>query len=300
MTQRMLVAALCALGGAWVLLRVRAGYEAERLVVRQRLTGTPAAPEEDRSLGVQHLRRVAGPLARNLRSLTPAGHRRRLEALVDRAGLTHRLHSDDVLVLQGLGALAGGGLAALSVAVHLLDGRLAPFGVAAGVVAGLTAPVALLQRAGDRRIEEIRRRVPDLLDLLALSVGAGMGFDAALAAVASRIHGPLAEEVDQVLTAVSLGQPRELALDDLGTRLGIDEVADFVVAVNHASSIGASIGPALERLARSARVRRRQLEQERVNRLPVKLLIPTTLFILPATLVVVIGPAMSDIMAMFS
>lgn len=227
------------------------------------------------------------------------GYSEKTSRLIAQAGLSRFLLVEDILLAQLVGAaiMTSFGLLVILVA---LPSKL---GLAALVVCGVfgfLAPRVLLERVATRRVEKIRDHFPDFLDLVTLSVSAGLGFDTALLEVSAQMSGPLAEEGNHLLTAISLGQPREEALAEFAERLLVPEISDFVLAVNHASQMGAVMAPVLSQQTKSARLKHRQMARERINRLPVKILLPTVLFILPATLAIVLGPAVSDIMGMFS
>jgi len=150
------------------------------------------------------------------------------------------------------------------------------------------------RRAPGRR-ESARQAFPDLLDLLALSVAAGMSFDAALARATEAVSGPLHDELTIVMSDISLGIDRADAFAALARRLKLDEVLSVAAAIGHADALGTPIADVVRDQARATReTRLRQLE-ERTQKLPVKLLLPLILCILPALFVVIIGPAVLQI-----
>jgi tight adherence protein C len=148
----------------------------------------------------------------------------------------------------------------------------------------------LAQRVRKRQ-EEILLTLPYAIDVLSISVEAGMGFDTGVGYTMRKIKGPLAEEFSKTLNEIRLGKPRLDALEDLGNRTGVEELKIFITAVVHASRLGGSITNTLRVQADSIRVRRRQRAQETAMKAPVKMVIPLVFFIFPALFVVLLGPA---------
>ena len=137
--------------------------------------------------------------------------------------------------------------------------------------------------------------LPYAIDLLSISVEAGMGFDSAVGYTMRKIKGPLAEEFAKTLNEIRLGKPRLEALEDLGNRTGVEELKIFITAVVHASRLGGSITNTLRVQADSIRVRHRQRVQELAMKAPVKMVFPLVLFIFPALFIVILGPALISI-----
>lgn len=141
-----------------------------------------------------------------------------------------------------------------------------------------------------RRLDEIRRQLPESLDLLAVSVGAGLGLQGALANVAEHSEGALATEWRRVLGDIRLGASLVEALSGLAARADIAEVRHFVASVILAVELGASLGPVLRAQAAHARAQRHLRISEKAHTIPVKVLFPLVLCLLPALLLVVLGP----------
>lgn len=164
-----------------------------------------------------------------------------------------------------------------------------------GLFAGYKVPHFILGRRIRQRQEEILAALPYAIDLLSISVEAGMGFDSAVGYTMRRIKGPLAEEFSKTLNEIRLGKSRLEALEDLGNRTGVDELKIFITAVVHASRLGGSITNTLRVQADSIRTRHRQRVQELAMKAPVKMVFPLVLFIFPALFVVILGPALISI-----
>lgn len=199
-------------------------------------------------------------------------------------------------LVQFLLGCVGGGLAA---AAGWLTGSgvkgmclIAGLGLACGV---LLPEFYLSSRIKERR-QEVVRSLPDVLDLLMVSVEAGLGFDVALVKVTERFKGVLAGEFGRLLQEMKLGKPRREAFKDMAERVGAEDLTTFVGALTQADQLGVSIGNILRLQAEQLRRKRRQRAEEMAMKAPVKMLIPLVFFIFPALFVVLLGPAVMQIM----
>lgn len=165
-----------------------------------------------------------------------------------------------------------------------------------GVLGGYGLPQFVLSRKVRTRQDQILTNLPYSIDILSISVEAGMGFDAAVGYTMRKIKGPLAEEFSKTLNEIRLGKPRLEALEDLGNRTGVDDLKTFITAVVHASRLGGSITNTLRIQADSIRTRRRQRAQEQAMKAPIKIVFPLVLFIFPALFIVLLGPAFISIL----
>ncbi len=156
-------------------------------------------------------------------------------------------------------------------------------------------PDAKLSRAVEERQSSILRDLPDVLDLLTISVEAGLGFEQALDKTIETVPGPLSTEFARMLGETRAGASRADAMRALDERIDISEVRSFVLAILQADTFGVSIGRVLRSQSDDMRIRRRQLAQEKAQKAPVQMLIPMILCIFPALFVVILAPAMFSI-----
>ena len=155
---------------------------------------------------------------------------------------------------------------------------------------GYLLPNLLLKNAGDKRESLMRNSLPDAIDLLTISVEAGLGFDAAVARVAKNTMGPLAQEFSRLLQEMQLGIGRAEAMRAMGERTSLPDLKSFCLAMVQADSLGIPIARVLRIQSHEMRTKRRQRAEEAAQKVPVKILFPVIFFILPTIFIVVIGP----------
>ena len=156
---------------------------------------------------------------------------------------------------------------------------------------GFSLPLFWMRSAVRSRQRVIIKSLPDALDLITTCVEAGLGLDGALSKVSEQMKGPLADELSQTLREVSMGRLRREALIDLGERTGVPELISFVNAIVQAEQLGVSIAHVLKVQADQMRTHRRQRAEQMAHEAPIKMMFPLVLFIFPAFLVVILGPA---------
>ena len=243
--------------------------------------------------------RVVGPLVARLGRIgnrfSPRNASARIRRKLEIAGSPIRWDVDRVLAFKMLGFIVG---LVIGVAAPLAFG--AGLTVMAGIAIVLTllgyfaADIALYQVAYNRN-ERIRRDLPDSMDLLTISVEAGLPFDSALSQVARNTRGPLADELFRVLQEMQIGLSRTEALRGLAERTTVVELRGFVTAMTQADQFGIPIASVLRVQAKEMRVKRSQRAEEKAQKVPVKIVFPLILCILPALFVVVLGPAVISI-----
>jgi tight adherence protein C len=296
----LLAVALVLLGVAVSAGPAASGVERSLELVR----ATSAAPETlvaeaEPSFGervVDPLRARALALGRRLAGRDAAERvRRKLDLAGNPAGWT----VDRVLSATVLGAVGGLGVALLAFLLLQASPAVGVLLLAVGLVVGYFAPGLYLYQQAYDRAEQIRRELPDAIDLLTISVEAGLGFDAAVQQVAQRTTGALAGELSRMLREMQLGNGRGQALRSLAARTTVPELRTFVGAMVQADSLGIPIAQVLRVQSQEIRVKRRQHAEERAQQVPVKMTVPLIFCILPCLFVVVLGPAALQIMDSF-
>jgi tight adherence protein C len=172
------------------------------------------------------------------------------------------------------------------------------FGLALGGM-GFLAPDFVVSSRARKRRESIKAQLPDALDLLAVSVEAGLGFDGAISKLTDHMDGPLTEEFALTLNEIRIGEGRSEALKKLSERCDTPEVSGFTRAIIQADQLGISLGRILRVQATDSRLRRQAAAEEKAMKAPIKMLFPTVMFIFPAMFLVILGPAFLNLSKIF-
>jgi tight adherence protein C len=232
-----------------------------------------------------------------LRTLTSDGARSRLHDRLAAAGVGVSLTPAGfvsirfLLVVLGVfgGVTVGGAIGTGGVALILCI---------ALAVSGYVLPGALLDRRARARRDRVDNALPDALDLLAVTVEAGLGLYGAIAKLVEATHGPLADEFALCLAEMRVGMSSSGALKRLAGRIGSSEVRSTARAMIQGEELGLSLAKTLRTLADDARRRRQAIAEERAGKAPVKMLVPAALFIFPALFIVILGPAVLSLKAL--
>jgi tight adherence protein C len=303
----MLMVAVVGLGAAvgLVLFAVMSQAE-EKAVVRaslRQLDDYEVESVREKELLVPLRDRAATPVLSGLTSLgkrfTPVGYVDQVKVKLMSAGKGGQDATDRFLAIRVLTIVAAPVVAYIAFQYSPVGGLAQLMLVGLVLMAFILGPDATLNRKVEDRQFEIRRRLPDVMDLLVISVEAGLGFEQALDRTVSAVPGPLTDEFSRMLGEVRAGASRADAMRALDARTNVPEIRSFVLAILQADTFGVSIGRVLRAQADEMRIKRRQLAQERAQKAPVKMLIPMVFCIFPALFVIVLGPAAIQISQSF-
>ncbi|HEX2272467.1 MAG TPA: type II secretion system F family protein [Acidimicrobiales bacterium] len=240
-------------------------------------------------------RTVATRVAARVGRLTPTNYLDGVHQKLLLAGRANRTRAETVVALQlvaavclGAGAVGFVALARPSPMMTLAALVLLPLG-------GLLYPIAKINRETEQRKQAILDDLPDTLDLLAISVEAGMGFEGALSVVCQYFKSPLADEFSLTLREMELGLPRHEAFHNLKDRTQVPDLSSFVLALVQADALGIPIGRVLKTQSTEMRSKRRMWAREKAGKLPVKIMFPLVLFIFPPVMIIVLGPAVGSL-----
>jgi tight adherence protein C len=197
-----------------------------------------------------------------------------------------------------LGVIFGALMIAVTYLYPLSEKPLNNFGyIFGGAFFGFWYPHYTLTRKITERQNEIRKAMPDALDLLTICVEAGLGFEAAMSKVAEKWDNQLALAFSRTLKEIQLGKVRREALKDMSDRLGIPEMTSFVAAIIQSEQLGVSLAKVLRIQADQMRIKRRQFAEEQAHKAPIKMIIPMALLIFPSILIIILTPAILQFMA---
>ena len=242
-------------------------------------------------LGDRLMRPARDLLVRLGRRYTPAGYVESTRKKLSSLGYRGDRSMDRFL------AFRVGTIVAIPVVILVLSAlKLSLLATVLLCAALLVGPDAVLSRKVGARQAEIQKTLPDILDLLTISVEAGLGFEQALDRTITSIPGALSDEFARMLGEVRTGSGRATAMRALEQRVGVEELSAFALAIVQADTFGVSITRVLRAQAEEMRTKRRQLAQVKAQKAPVKMMIPMVFCIFPAIFVVVIGPAAIQIM----
>jgi tight adherence protein C len=214
------------------------------------------------------------------------------------AGLGRSIAPTTFLALKSALALGGLLLGAVFGGAAIGAGGVIFFAIALGGV-GFIAPDFAVSAKARQRKDRIRAELPDALDLMAVSVEAGLGFDGAISKLTEHMEGPLADEFALTLSEIRIGESRQDALKKLSDRTGTPELSSFVRSIIQADQLGISLGRILRVQAADSRLKRQAAAEEKAMKAPIKMLFPTVLFIFPAMFLVILGPAFLNLSKIF-
>lgn len=249
-----------------------------------------------RSLRERVMAPAVGQLSRLSARFTPAGYKAQVREKLIHAGSPAGLDADRFLALKVIGAVSGPFWFWFAFSLAALGGFYAV--IVTGLLWAISffGPDVWVQRKIDERQVAIALKLPDILDLLVISVEAGLGFEQAIDRTIDAVPGPLSEEFRRMLQETRVGATRADALRAMDERTNVPELRSFILAMLQADTFGVSIGRILRSQADEMRVRRRQRAQEQAQKAPVKMLFPLIFCIFPSLFVVILGPAVLNIL----
>ena len=297
----LIIASACLAGAVFVLGQVATLPERERRSLVRRAANygavrTAAARQERLSLRDRVVVPAASRIARTMLRLN---RRENLEKVHQR------------LLAAGLNAVAPNSFLATKALLGVLGALCgilfwAASGTGLGILIlvgfsaiGYIAPTFVVSSRARRRRDAVQAALPDALDLLAVSVEAGMGFDAAISKLVEHMDGPLIDEFGLALSEMRVGEARQDALKKLSYRVDSPELAAFIRAIIQADQLGISLGRILRVQAVDTRLKRQTAAEETAMKAPIKMLFPTVAFIFPAMFIVILGPAMLNLAKVF-
>jgi tight adherence protein C len=298
-TPLMIALVLAAAVGA--LVYVLASSSIEKADVREslrRLEGYQIQDVRDQEMLAPMSERVVAPLLEGLTGVatrfTPKGYGEKVAQKLVHAGNPPGLNVDKVLVLKLVGLVSVIFWLPVMLMINfqgpmLLVGVLVLWGVS------FMYPDVLLNRKIEERQKEISRKLPDILDLLVISVEAGLGFEQALDRTCTAVPGARSDEFRRMQHEISIGSNRADALRAMADRSDVPELRGFILAMLQADTFGVSISRLLRSQADEMRIKRRLMAQEKAQKAPVKMLFPLVFCIFPSIFVVILGPAMINI-----
>jgi tight adherence protein C len=251
---------------------------------------------DTRTFGERVLVPMSGRIANTVLRLSPKTSVEAVSLKLITAGMT--LSPQTFLAIKGSAALGG-------LLFGFILGGLAGAGIAflcgiAFAVGGWIVPEYIVSARAKARRETIRSALPDALDLLAVSVEAGLGFDASITKITEHMEGPLSNEFALMLGEIRVGEGRSDALKKMEQRVGAPELSSFVRSIIQADQLGISLGRILRVQAADTRLRRQAAAEEKAMKAPIKMLFPTVLFIFPSMFIVVLGPAILNFLTVFN
>jgi tight adherence protein C len=270
-------------------LRRLDGYQIQDLRDQEML-----APITDRILApmVEGLSALAG-------RLSPQGYREEIARKLVLGGHPGGLTVDQVLVLKLLGMVSGIIWLPLVFVVFHMSGGMGLIFIAVLWFGSFMLPDVYISKAIGERQHDIAIQLPDILDLLVISVEAGLGFEQALERTTNAVPGPLSDEFRRMLRETRIGATRADALRAMDERCDVPELRTFILAMLQADTFGVSVSRLLRSQADEMRIRRRLRAQAQAQKAPVKLLFPLVFCIFPSIFVVILGPAMIQLSAAF-
>lgn len=295
----LIVAAVAAGAILLIVIGLAGGSPVDPVQARlSQLGSVQAANLEELELQQPLFERTIRPLANRLSGtvarMTSTSFSQQTERRLALAGNPGDLRVADWLGIKAVGAIIGAGLFVLLFVFPGLIDVPVPINfamIAVGTMFGYTAPEFWLGGRVKKRQKAVLLQIPDALDLLTISVRAGLGFDGALGKVVEKLKGPLTEEFRRALAEIRVGKARRDALRDIVARTEVPALTNFIGAIIQAEQLGVSISKVLQVQSEQLRIERRQRAEEMAAKAPIKMLFPLVGCIFPSLFIVILGPA---------
>lgn len=261
----------------------------QRLEAIKPIEGDSSEEDEFRK---SFLDRVGTPIYQKFLSLlsimTPQSIKDYYDTMIYKSGNYKKKTPSNILALQFITSLV---LVFIFGLLFSLSGNSQPFLIILVGIIGFLLPFLQFRTKARKRAEEIQNKLPDILDLLYVSVEAGLGFDMAMKRATEKIKGELSNEIKWALDDIAKGRDRIEALRAIVKRTGVDDLNSFITAVIQAEQLGSNIANMLRIQSRTMRQKRKQRAEEKSMKLPVKMIFPLLFFMFPAIFIVILGPA---------
>ena len=302
-------------GGALLLIVIGVRMPTKDVSIEDRLAAYAERPipleqmELQRSFSERVLRPMMLTWTRRIARFTPKQNAERLRIALLEAGSPRGIGVVEFMGLRGVMALLLGGVALFL--VIFTGSTLRPIDVLGIGIPGIllfpgpltmlgyTIPGIWLNQKISKRKKDIQKSLPDAIDLLTISVEAGLGFDPALQRVAEKWDNELTREFRRLLQDMRIGKQRREALREVSIRCGVDDLRVFISSIIQADQLGVSITQVLRVQSQQMRVKRRQRAEELAQKAPIKMLFPMVFLIFPAMYVIILGPAVPTVFASF-
>ncbi len=296
----LVVGLLAAAGVVVIVLGVQAAQMSDAAALaRERLArqdlalggGSLAELELARPLGERLMLPLRNAIVRLVNRWTPARQAARIQRQLDLAGNPFGL---DPAGVQALRVATGAAMGAIGTVLGLLEGETPVLVIflVVGVAVGFYLPVLWLDQAVRQRRSQLEAALPDALDVIAISMEAGLSLDRALEQLAKYEEGPFTELVARALREIELGRPRAEALEELADRMGMADFTALIRSIVHAERSGVPIARAIEAHSAQMRVRRRLKIRADAARASLKMLLPTVGCVFPTLWIILLGPAL--------
>ncbi len=236
------------------------------------------------------LRPMIQAMSRFVTRMAPQQNTEKIKHNLELAGNPNNWTPADFLGVRGLAAVITAALGLLLTYSLHMEFPMMLLAIGVGGVLGFTLPGMWLGQKIGQRQHAIQKGLPDALDLLTISVEAGLGFDAAMAKVAEKWDNEISKAFARVIAEVRVGKLRRDALRDMASRCDVQDVSTFIAAVIQADQLGVSMAKVLRIQSEQMRVKRRQRAEEQANSAPVKMMIPLAFLIFPSIFIIIMGP----------